>query len=95
MSPISAIDRIDQEKDKKKKGKEKKKAAEDDKEEELLDAQAVDLGLGGETEGKARLVVLNTSSNSNVNTLDGIDWCGERVVAEVSWNDRLAGEVER
>lgn len=38
-----------------------------------------------------QLVVLNTASNSGVQTYDGIDWCAERVVAEIHKEiDRLS-----
>lgn len=39
----------------------------------------------GNGEGKPSLVVLNTASNRWLNTYDGIDWCAERVVREVSY----------
>lgn len=90
--------------DRKKKSNSKKSAKEEKakarafkKEEELLEAQHVDLSLNHDEDSKGngngnaavRLVVLNTSSNSSVNTYDGIDWCGERLVKEVSnWREK-------
>lgn len=45
-----------------------------------------------ESESEApSIVVLNTASNSGLQTYDGIDWCAERVIAEIHREiDRLA-----